>query len=106
MDPSAFTPFRAEDIVLDDLPVPLHPKSTLPLLPTIVPAAPRSSKRPQVVSSPIRLWREHRKESLPARLQQQGINRDSQEQQQPGRSSKARLLRMQPVYVVKNGNCC
>ncbi|KAG8756921.1 hypothetical protein FRC14_002538 [Serendipita sp. 396] len=106
MDPSAFTPFRAEDIVLDDLPVPLHPKSTLPLLPTIVPAAPRSSKRPQVVSSPIRLWKEHRKESLPARLQQQGINRDSQEQQQPGRSSKARLLRMQPVYAVKNGNCC
>ncbi|KAG8753915.1 hypothetical protein FRC14_005630 [Serendipita sp. 396] len=106
MDPSAFTPFRAEDIVLDDLPVPLHPKITPPLPPTIIPAAPSSSKRPQVVVSPIRPWREHRKESLPTRLQQQGINRDSQEQQQPGRSSKARLLRMQPVYVVENGDCC
>ncbi|KAG8831785.1 hypothetical protein FRC17_002577 [Serendipita sp. 399] len=111
VDPSQFTPFRTDDIVLDDLLAPLNSSRRrddaifgrgpfLPLSPPILlspPPAASSSKRQPVLGS---TWREYRKEPLPGTVVHGEANEDFQ--QQPGTFTKAakRSMQPRPAYVV------
>ncbi|KAG8756919.1 hypothetical protein FRC14_002536 [Serendipita sp. 396] len=98
----AFTPFEVGDIILDDLSTAWHSMRVPPLPLPIVPPAPSSLKQSQVPTGLIPLWREYRKEPLLLGGNQEEGERDAQ--QQPGPSSKVRLLQAQPAYIVYRKN--
>ncbi|KAG8842137.1 hypothetical protein FRC20_004615, partial [Serendipita sp. 405] len=98
LEPSSFTPFENEDIILDDLSMPWHSIGARPLPPPIAAPALSSSKQSRIPVGPISLWREYRKELLLPEGGQEEGDRDAQ--RRPGLSSKAILLQTRPAYVV------
>ncbi|KAG8828597.1 hypothetical protein FRC17_007474 [Serendipita sp. 399] len=111
VDPNQFTPFRTDDIILDDFLAPLNSSGRrddaifgrgplLPLSPpTVLPPPPAaSSSKRQPVLGPT--WREYRKGPLPGTVVHGEVNEDFQ--RQPGTSTKAakRSMQPRPAYVV------
>ncbi|KAG8821758.1 a-factor receptor [Serendipita sp. 401] len=97
VESNVFTPFQAEDIVLEDLSFPWHSTRISRQSPAFTPLASSSLKR---LHTPISLWTERRKDPLPARVRQEEVHGDAQQQQQPGVSFKVKQLQVRSPYGV------